>query len=255
MDPTTPYPDVNRVLHQLLQQARPILGSQFVGMYLYGSLALGDFQPGRSDVDFVVVTEGPLAQETVARLELLHEELGRGREKWWRKLEGAYVPRDVLRQHDEHHPAVPTLNEGRFYQAPLGADWIIQRHVLREAGVALAGPPPRTLIDPVPPRAIQGAVRDVLYQWWEPMLADPARLRQPGYQPFAVLSMCRALYTLRTAQLASKSQAATWAVDVLPAGWRALIAHARQWRDGDPIASIERTTAFMRYVMEESRRS
>lgn len=28
------------------------------------------------------------------------------------------------------------------------------------------------------------------------MLADQSRLQDPGYQPFAVLSMCRALYTV-----------------------------------------------------------
>ncbi|MFW6070318.1 MAG: aminoglycoside adenylyltransferase domain-containing protein [bacterium] len=254
MDPTA-HPEINDVLHRLLQGVRPILESQFVGMYLYGSLALGDFQPGRSDVDFVVVTEGPPGQETVARLESLHEELGRRREKWWHKLEGAYVPRSVLRRHDERHPPVPTLNEGRFYLSPLGADWIIQRHVLREAGVVLAGPPPRTLIDPVPPQMIPDAVRDVLQQWWEPMLDEPDRLRRPGYQPFAVLSMCRALYTLRTGQLASKSRAAAWAVDVLPEEWHDLIARAQRWRDGEPIAGVERTLAFMRYVVAESRRS
>jgi predicted nucleotidyltransferase len=52
----TPYPDVNEVLLTLLDNVRAILGDYFTGMYLYGSLASGDFDPRRSDIDFLVVT-------------------------------------------------------------------------------------------------------------------------------------------------------------------------------------------------------
>ena len=40
----TPYPEVNTVLLDLLSQLQAILGDRFVGLYLYGSLASGDFQ-------------------------------------------------------------------------------------------------------------------------------------------------------------------------------------------------------------------
>ena len=39
----TPYPDVNSVLQHFLAQIQAILGDAFTGMYLYGSLAQGDF--------------------------------------------------------------------------------------------------------------------------------------------------------------------------------------------------------------------
>ncbi len=37
------YPEAKEVLDVLLEEVRSILGSQFVGMYLYGSLTSGDF--------------------------------------------------------------------------------------------------------------------------------------------------------------------------------------------------------------------
>ena len=52
----TPYPDVNEVLNLLLTNVKGILRDQFVGMYLYGSLSSGDFNPETSDIDFLVVT-------------------------------------------------------------------------------------------------------------------------------------------------------------------------------------------------------
>jgi predicted nucleotidyltransferase len=33
-----------------------VLRDRFIGLYLGGSLALGDFDPQRSDIDFVAVT-------------------------------------------------------------------------------------------------------------------------------------------------------------------------------------------------------
>ena len=42
----TDYPEVNSVLQELLLGARALLGHRFIGMYLDGSLAIGDFDPG-----------------------------------------------------------------------------------------------------------------------------------------------------------------------------------------------------------------
>ena len=51
------HPEINSVLKELLSQARSILHDHFVGMYVDGSLAIGDFEPEKSDLDFVVVTD------------------------------------------------------------------------------------------------------------------------------------------------------------------------------------------------------
>ena len=106
MDRWTRYPDVNDILRELVAQVRSLLGRRFVGMYLCGSLATGDFQPGRSDVDFVVVSDGFLPEDIVAGLDLLHHALVSNGFKWAEKLEGVYLPVGVLRRHDPTHPPV-----------------------------------------------------------------------------------------------------------------------------------------------------
>src|SRR5687768_72198 len=58
----TPYTDVNEILHLLLVNVKEILKDQFLGMYLYGSLSSGDFNPETSDVDFLVVTKEVLSE-------------------------------------------------------------------------------------------------------------------------------------------------------------------------------------------------
>jgi len=249
----TPFPEVNWVLRDLLGRIRDILDEQFIGMYLYGSLATGDFDLSRSDIDFIVVTDDHLRDAIIRELESIHSALATG-SKWQRKLEGAYVPKAVIQRHDSQGPPVPTVNEGNFYLAPLGSDWVMQRTLLRETECAVYGPPLSNLIDPVGSEDLRAAVLAIIDTWWEPMLAEHTRLLRPGYQPFAVLSMCRSLYTMRKGELASKTQAANWAIATLPAEWSSLIDHALQWGDGDDIESIDQTAAFMRYVIELCRR-
>ena len=52
----TQYPEINRLLDSLLSRMRYILREKLVGLYLYGSLATGDFEPGVSDIDLLAVT-------------------------------------------------------------------------------------------------------------------------------------------------------------------------------------------------------
>src|SRR5690242_2568604 len=95
----TSDPDIDAVLHLLLTNVRAALGDQFVGLYLHGSLASGDFDPERSDIDFVVVTAGALPDALIPALEALHTRLLDSGLSWAAKLEGTYFPQQVLRRY------------------------------------------------------------------------------------------------------------------------------------------------------------
>lgn len=68
----TPYPEANAVLQALLAGVQSVLGERLVGLYVHGSLAGGDFDPQRSDVDFLVVTTDELPGQVLAALEAMH---------------------------------------------------------------------------------------------------------------------------------------------------------------------------------------
>jgi len=244
---------VNAILQELLTSARAVLGEQFVGMYLYGSLSSGDFNPDTSDIDFVVVTEGALPPETVAGLEALHKRLWAAGSYWAAHLEGTYIPRAAWRRYDPAMPPVPSVNEGHFYVGGHGSDWVIQRQVVRAGGVVVAGPPPASLIDPVTPDELRAAVAGIIRGWWGPVvLADEAFLRRPDYQAFAVLTMCRALYVLAHGAIVSKPAAARWAVAALPERWHSLIEQAAAWRYGTEIGRVDEIQALIRYTVDQA---
>ncbi len=108
----TPYPDVNALLHELLSSVQTILGNHFVGMYLYGSLAIGDFAPHKSDIDFVVVTANELPDEMLPALEAMHARTAASGSMWATELEGSYIPQHALRRCDPTHALHPHIDTG-----------------------------------------------------------------------------------------------------------------------------------------------
>jgi predicted nucleotidyltransferase len=246
----TPYPDVNAVLNVLLSSVQTILGDHFIGMYLYGSLASGDFNPETSDIDFLVVTADEIPDEMVRDLEAMHIRLMSSDLKWAIKLEGAYIPQHAIRRHVPNNLPRPCINEGSFYLAPQGSDWIIQRHIIREQGVVLAGPTSRTLIDPVEPKDIRWAVLAFLNEWWAPMLEEPKRLHSSEYQAYAIVTMCRVLYTLEHGTIVSKPVSARWAQEALGEDWAGLIEQALAWRHDEQLDKFNKAVDFIRYTVE-----
>jgi hypothetical protein len=112
--------------------------------------------------------------------------------------------------------------------------WMIQYFILREHGVVVAGPPLDTLIEPISVPDLQRAAVEFMDAWWGTMLRDATPLQYAGYQVYAVLTMCRMLYTLATGAVASKPVAARWAQKTLDGNLSALIEQALTWRK-DPI--------------------
>ncbi len=86
------------------------------------------------------------------------------------------------------------------------------------------------------------------------MLQNPARLLDHGYQPFAILSMCRALYTFQHGTIVPKPVAGRWAKDALGEEWASLIEQALLWQGDAPFDHLDETLTFIRFTVEHSQR-
>ena len=243
---STGYADVDAVLAELLAGVRGALGPQLVGAYLDGSLAIGDFSEHSSDVDVLVVTESTLSDEVIAALGTMHARLVTGTSKWARELEVSYIPRRALRRFDPDdncHPHIERLSDQLVTEAH-DRDWVIHRYVVREHGVALVGPNPRTLIDPVDAEDLRHAVVSLLHGWWMPAPTCRRWLDNPFYRSYAVLTMCRMRYTLQHGAVVSKPSAARWAQTALDAWWTPLIEAALAW-SSDIVPDLSETLRFI----------
>jgi predicted nucleotidyltransferase len=252
---STGYAEVDAVLAELLAGVRGTLGPQLVAVYLDGSLATGDFAQHSSDIDVLVVTEGVLAEEVIAALGTMHARLAAGTSKWARELEVSYIPRRALRRFNPDDNCHPYIQRGsnQLLSEDHDRDWVIHRHVVREHGVALAGPDPRTLIDPVDAGDLRDAVVSLLHGWWMPAPTCRRWLDNPFYRSYAVLTMCRMRYTLQYGVVVSKPIAACWAQAALDARWAPLIQAVLAW-SSDIVPDLGETLRFIDDTRQASER-
>jgi predicted nucleotidyltransferase len=244
------YPEeVREILHTLLDGIRGALGDNLVGVYLRGSLAMGDFIPQTSDIDVLAVTERPVDDAEFAALAALHARIAALPHAFANRMEMAYIDREALKRFEpgQRHP---TLGQGETLTWSEHRDnWILERWAVREHAVTLLGPDPRTLIDAITSDEIHAAVRTRLRDWvdWADQPDDPEWLAPRSHKAYVVETMCRALYTLEHGELVSKPRAVAWAIATLPEPWRALVVRSRRWRT-DKTVDLSIVPEVMRFV-------
>lgn len=93
----TIYHDINKILIYLSTKIRTILGDNLIGIYLFGSLSYGDFYPGSSDIDLVVIINRSLNHNENDLIKQLHNQVGEHFKKWRDRLECSYLPVNMLK--------------------------------------------------------------------------------------------------------------------------------------------------------------
>jgi predicted nucleotidyltransferase len=237
------------LVHAIHDESQRALGDDFLGMLLLGSLALGDFDPLRSDVDFLVVTRTQPNIAQFGALRELHERIRASALPFAKNYEGVYIPLENLRRYRADDAHAWLGSDGHFAWETQGSDWILQRHVAREHGFVVSGPPPHDLIDPVPPHERVHAAAAILREWWAPKLDDRRDLRDAEYQAYAILTMCRTRYTLATAEIVGKPAAAHWLAARSDARTAAAIMRALQWRHGAPLDEFDVAVQLIREAL------
>ena len=244
--------ELDGLLSDLLGRMREALGGKLVGLYLYGSLAAGDFDRGSSDIDLLAVTSADVDAGEFERLREMQEGFVREHAEWDDRLEITYLSAESFKSSGGFAGRAAVVSPGEpFHFKEAEAHWLIDWRTARERGVTLFGPDPKTFIGPVSKEAFQRAVRGQAERWrggWE------GEIDRAG-QAYAILTLCRALHAHETGEQASKPRAARWAQERLPQ-WASLIEDALAWRaawredEGKRAAVFPETGEFMRLVIE-----
>jgi hypothetical protein len=225
-------------------------------MYLEGSLANGDFDED-SDIDFVVVTDEDVSENIFAALQAMHERINLLDTQWTINLEGSYISQDALRRYDPNHANYPNIERGLGEHLQIvhhDEVWNVHRYILRERGITITGPDPKTLIDPISPNELRRSMMPALHGWATQILNNPEEIARQGYQSYTVLSLCRILYTLEFGDIVSKRKAARWVEETQGEKWSALIDRAWTGRHNPQLPAspddINQTLRLIRYALD-----
>jgi len=259
-DPT-PYTELNIVLRELVRSIEEVVQEEFIGAYLQGSFAVGDFDH-HSDVDFIVAIEKELSADLVRDLQIMHERIYDLEYESAKHLEGSYFPKDVLRRPPQSGEKLWYLDHGaRSLIRANHCNTLLVRWIVREQGVPLSGPTPKSLVDPIPVESLRREILETINDWGKEILENPEQFSNRFYQGYLVLNYSRMLHDFIRGRPGSKLEGAEWAKANLDPAWEGLI--NRSWNGRpDPAYSVRqpadpdefrKTLAYVEYVMEESK--
>lgn len=249
--------EINQLLKDLLTCIQKVLGNKLVGFYLYGSLTSGDFDYDVSDVDLLAALSSDVDDKEFAQLKKMHQDFIKDHPRWDNRIEVQYLSLQGLKTYRTKQTKMVIISPGdELHETVVDMRWIMNWFFVEHYGVILYGPEPSAIIDPVSKEEFIQAARDHANNWRE-YVANTKKSR--GYQGYAILTLCRAFYTVRHGEHASKLKAAVWAQEELPQ-YADLIRNALAWRQAkvkegekniDPAQTYPKTVEFVNFVIDK----
>lgn len=281
----TSIAELNQVLNLLITSLKNELGENFLGAYLQGSFAIGDFTSS-SDVDVLIVIKQDIKKDEIDKFQVIHRKMFDELPKpWGQRIELSYAPVDIISEYskiprdpndfsrtfDWRDPSTdvpPTVYP--FWYLDNGSNSLVRsehdntnvvRWTVREKGVILDGPDPKKIIKKVTKKDLAIGNRDMLRfinrEW-----TTVEKLETVMLQTFFVTLCVRSLHTLETGTVTSKKVATEWALSNLDNKWKPLIKKAwREWKGSRKNLSSkaspddsEKTISLMNYTLQKAER-
>lgn len=219
----------------LARELSGVAGLALVGVYVHGSAVLGDFIPGQSDLDLLVVVEDESDDEIVRAL---GDVLAQDRELPAIGLEASIVDRSAagrprapwrFRLHVTTGAADRKTISGVGH--PGDGDLILHYLVTRTRGWCAYGAPVSDVCGAVAKRTVVDQLVGELR--WAVSTGAP--------ESYAVLNACRALRFVEEGEICSKSAGGEWALScgIQPALVRAALESRRRWLKSPPGAEAQ----------------
>lgn len=244
---------VNELIDLIVFEYSKILNEHLVGIYLHGSLAMGCFQPSRSDIDFLVVVDDMLSATCMRSLvDVLLDHADDAPQKGFEmsvihRNDAALLTHPTpfilhySNAHRENYLHSPDYICGGWSDPDLAAHIM----VINKRGIRLYGDPIDAVFMPVPKKYyIESIVSDIAE-------AKDAILINPTYY---ILNLCRVVYYLKEEVVSSKKEGGIWGCQHLPAEYRELIQFALNDYESITDASAwetDRCSRFAAYMLEQ----
>lgn len=250
--------DTESFLQRIAHMFNGVMKENVVGIYLHGSLAMGCFNPEKSDIDLLVVAKNKLTideKKAIAKQILfLHDELPSGRGIELSIVLESFITDFVyptpfeFHYSDSHRERYQTDGDyicGGFEDSDLAAHITVIYH----RGITIHGRPIRMLFKPIDSNYyvhsivsdIEGASQDII--------------DSPVY---FTLNLCRVLLFLREGIVSSKKEGGEWGLKVLPRKFHYMIKQCLDEYEGfrqELELENEQLTGFSDYMLNEIRQS
>lgn len=200
--------DPKPAIQTMTSQIAAILSACSPSIYLYGSCTLGDFRPGWSDIDMLVLTRTQISEEQARKLVslrqyMLEKEPG---DPYYRSFEGGMLTLAAFAGHTADRVVYWGTSGQRITDSyDIGALCMSE---LLETGTLLYGEEIRGSL----PRPSFSDVKENIQRHYEGIRKYGGQTGRSFYSFGWLLDISRGIYTLRTGKIIAKTAAGEWAL-------------------------------------------
>ena len=220
-------PQTENLIREFAAQSEAILQDNLTGVYLHGSAVMGCFNPLKSDVDLIVVTDRPLSDDV--KREYMDMTVRCSAAGPAKGIEMSVVLREVCRpfiyptpfelHFSKGHLAWYERDPGDYIRKMNGTDKDLAAHftIIIRRGRCVWGAPIGEVFAEVPAGDYMDSIREDIADAPENITKDTMYL---------ALNLARVLAWKEEGLVLSKKEGGEWALRNLPAEYRPLIADA-----------------------------
>lgn len=217
------------LLNKIVDKSIKIFKENLIGIYLHGSLAMGCFNPDKSDIDLIIVIRNNITD--IQKLQFMNHIVEVNKIAPGKGIELSIVKEEYCKNF-----LYPTPFELHFSNAHLqwfidnptdyiqkmnGTDKDLAAHfkIIKKYGVVLQGEAINNVFDDVPRKDYIDSI------WLDVEGAKKDILEEPIY---VILNLCRVAAFLKSDLILSKKQGGEWALQNLSTQYHTLILNAVQ---------------------------
>jgi predicted nucleotidyltransferase len=219
---------VREALSETLSRVHSILEDNLIGIYIYGSLAMGCFNPESSDIDIILVVKKSLSKEQRKKtIEYLKRVCSKSK-----RIELSVLCEDVIR-----HPRYPIMMDlhfeywGDIFENEKDNEILSNLYTTKKRGFCVWGMSISDVFSEIPAQYHLRSVMEDILHTRKHLHESPERA---GYDPavYWILGSCRILAFIREKKVLSKLEGGQWGLANLPKKYHDLVKQALSYYQG-----------------------
>jgi predicted nucleotidyltransferase len=220
---------VHEQVDQMSSKLSTVLAKQLVGIYLHGSLAMGCFNPNHSDLDLLVVTAE--CMPLIMKRQMIEYLLVGSQQP--QPIEISFLTLTQLRPWQ--YPTPFDLHYSEAWRASYTRDlasgawqaWDANQQrdpdlaahitIINQRGICITGAPITEIFPAVPGDDYRASIAADIHDSLASIVTNPV---------YTILNCCRTYAYVRDGHVLSKEEGGNWAIQALPADFRATVTTA-----------------------------
>lgn len=207
---------IENIVTDISHKIKQMLGDNMIGIYLFGSLVLGDFNENFSDIDLMIVLKRDINKGEFEKIKDLQKYISEKYPKFNAdRLEMIFVSMDTINNYLSKKTYLTAIAPGNPLETIVcKPEFLIYFYIVRNYGETVLGTPKEEVFSEISITDFVNMSNRVALQnipYWK------ESCKQTLHEQFySVITLCRALYIKEIGIYPSKSQAKNWAKNKYP---------------------------------------